>query len=72
MEFVQADHESLSLIRSLNFATCVSLMDTAIEFGVRFQSSKMINLLSMWRFQRSDHRTEPFRACHSQNHVFFA
>ena len=44
MEFVQADHESLSLIRSLNFATCVSLMDTTPEFRARFESSKMINL----------------------------
>ena len=55
MEFAQADYELLTLIKSLDFATCVSLADFAIQFRVRFESSLTINLLSKWRFQRFDH-----------------
>ena len=72
LEFVRSDSQSLTLIRSDNFATCVSLVDFAIEFRVRFESSQTINLLSRWRFQRFDHWTKLFRAYHSQNLVFYA
>ena len=55
MEFVRSASQSLTLIRSDNFATYVSLVDFAVEFRVRFESSQTINLLSKWRFQRFDH-----------------
>ena len=72
LEFVRSDSQSQTLIRSDNFATYESLEDFTVEFRVRFESSQRINLLSKWRFQRSDHWTKLTRAYHPQNLVFFA
>ena len=55
MEFVRSASQLLTLIRSDNFATCVSLVDFAVEFRVRFESSQRISLLNKWRYQRFDH-----------------
>ena len=72
LEFVRSNSQSLTLIRSDNFATYESPEDFTVEFRVRFESSQRINLLSKWRFQRSDHWTKLTRAYHPQNLVFFA
>lgn len=55
MEFDQSIDASLTLIRSLDFATYVSLVDFAIDFRVKFECSQTINLLNKWRSQRFDH-----------------